>query len=90
MRPGDPDNNAPKAVYLCTESAGSITGQVIGTSGWPMTLYSPRHVIKSIHKEGRWTLDELDDLIPISPGGRAGQSRAAPTASAVAGRAMLN
>ena len=64
----DPDNNAPKAVYLCTEAAGSVTGQVIGTSGWPMTLYSPRHVIKSIHKEGRWTLDELDDLIPISLG----------------------
>ena len=40
----DPANNAPKAVYLCTEPAGSITGQVFGTSGWPMTLYSPRHV----------------------------------------------
>jgi len=31
-----------------------------------MTLYSPRHVVKSIHKSGRWTLDELDELIPIS------------------------
>ena len=64
----DPANNAPKAVYLCTEAAGEITGQVIGTSGWPMTLYSPRHVIKSIHKNGRWTLDELDELMPISLG----------------------
>jgi hypothetical protein len=63
-----PENNAPKAVYLCTEPAGSITGQVFGTSGWPMTLYSPRHVVKSIHKKGRWTLGELDDLIPISLG----------------------
>ena len=63
---GEAGNNAPKAVYLCTEAGGSITGQVIGTSGWPMTLYSPRHVVKSIHKNGRWTLDELDDLIPIS------------------------
>ena len=63
-----PENNAPKAVYLCTEAGGSITGQVIGTSGWPMTLYSPRHVIRSIHKSGRWTLDELDELIPISLG----------------------
>jgi hypothetical protein len=63
-----PENNAPKAVYLCTEPAGSITGQVFGTSGWPMTLYSPRHVTKSIHKKGRWTLDELDDLMPISLG----------------------
>ena len=63
-----PENNAPKAVYLCTEAAGSITGQVFGTSGWPMTLYSPRHVTKTIHKRGRWTLDELDDLVPISLG----------------------
>ena len=62
----DPENNAPKAVYLCTEAGGSITGQVIATGGWPMSLYSPRHVVKSIHKNGRWTLDELDDLIPIS------------------------
>ena len=64
----DADNNAPKAVYLSSEAGGDITGQVIGVSGWPMTLYSPRHVAKSIHKNGRWTLDELDDLIPISLG----------------------
>ena len=62
----DPANNAPKVVYLCTEAAEGITGQVIGTSGWALSLYSPRHVIKSIHKNGKWTLDELDDLIPIS------------------------
>ena len=62
----DPANNAPKVVYLCTEAADGITGQVIGTSGWALSLYSPRHVIKSIHKNGKWTLDELDDLIPIS------------------------
>ena len=64
----NPENNAPKTVYLCSEAGGSITGQVIGTSGWAMTLYSPRHVIRSIHKNGRWTLDELDELIPISLG----------------------
>ena len=62
----DPANNAPKVVYLCTEAADGITGQVIRTSGWALSLYSPRHVIKSIHKNGKWTLDELDDLIPIS------------------------
>ena len=64
----DPGNNAPKVVYLCSEAADGITGQVFGTSGWALSLYSPRHVIKSIHKDGRWTLDELDQLIPISLG----------------------
>ena len=64
----NPANNAPKTVYLCSEAAGNITGQVIGVSGWQATLFSPRHVIRSIHKSGRWTLDELDRLVPISLG----------------------
>ena len=36
----DPANNASKVVYLCTEAADGITGQVIGTSGWALSLYS--------------------------------------------------
>ena len=64
--PRDPERNAPKSVYLCTEAAGNITGQVIGTAGPPMTLYPARHVSRVIHKDGRWTLDELDVLIPNS------------------------
>ena len=62
----DANNNAPKVVYLCTEAGGQITGQVIGTAGWQMSLYSPRHVVRSIHKDGRWTLDELEQLVPMS------------------------
>ncbi len=65
---GDAENNAPKVVYLCSEAGGAVTGQVVGTSGWVVSLYSPRHVTRSIHKDGRWTLDELDNLIPLSLG----------------------
>ncbi len=61
-----PESNAPKIVYLCSEAGGSITGQVIGTGGWAMSLFSPRRVSKSIHKNGRWTLAELEWLVPIS------------------------
>ncbi len=64
--PRDPERNAPKVVYLCTEAAGNITGQVIGTTGLPMTLYSPRHVSRVVHKDGRWTLEELEALMPNS------------------------
>ena len=62
----DAGNNAPKVVYLCSEAGGAITGQVIGTSGWQMALYSPRHVVRSIHKDGRWTVDELAEAVPVS------------------------
>ncbi len=64
--PRDPERNAPKSVYLCTEAAGNITGQIIDSSGLPMALYSPRHVTRVIHKSAPWTLDELDALIPNS------------------------
>ena len=60
------ENNAPKIAYLCSEAGGAITGQVIGTGGWTMSLFSARDVTKSIHKNGRWTLDELERLVPIS------------------------
>ena len=62
----DAENNAPKVVYLCTEKGGQVTGQVIGTSGWQMSLYSPRHVIRTIHKDGRWTVDELEEFAAVS------------------------
>ena len=75
-----PDNNAPKTVYLCSEAGGNITGQVIGTAGWQMSLYSPRHVTRSIHKNGRWTLDELEELVPISL--TAGLTNVAPATPA--------
>ncbi len=61
-----PSANAAKIVYLCTEAAGSVTGQVVSTNGWSMGLYSRRRVTRSIHKDGRWTLDELERLAPAS------------------------
>ena len=62
----DPERNGPKVVYLCTEAAGNITGQIIGTFGLAMTLYSPRHVSRVVPKDGPWTLDELNVLMPNS------------------------
>ncbi len=61
-----PESNAPKIVYLCTDAASNISGQVIGTHGWGTSLFSPRRPLKSIHKDSAWTLDELERLVPIS------------------------
>ncbi|MBI4199619.1 MAG: SDR family NAD(P)-dependent oxidoreductase [Chloroflexi bacterium] len=62
----DPERNAPKSVYLCTEGAGFITGQVVYTGELPMAVYPPRRACRAIHKEGRWTLEELEELVPRS------------------------
>ena len=62
----NPDNNAIKVVYLCTEEGGSITGEVITTGGWSVSRMPKREVTKSIRKNTPWTVNELQNLLPIS------------------------
>ena len=60
----DPDDIAPIVVYLATDAAANINGQTFGTSGGTISLYHNPEPMKSIHKDGRWTLDELDSIMP--------------------------
>ncbi len=62
----DPVNNAAKIVYLCTEAGGAITGQVISTTGWDMSLYSRRRPVKFVHSDTGWTVAELEKVLPVS------------------------
>ncbi|MQA00658.1 MAG: SDR family NAD(P)-dependent oxidoreductase [Dehalococcoidia bacterium] len=62
--PRDPENNAPPVAWLCTEAGGAVSGQVIGTSGWQASRYSPRQVIRSVHQARHWTVDELAQAVP--------------------------
>ncbi len=61
-----PDDVAPIVVYLCTDAAADINGQTFGASGGTIQLYQNPIPIKSIHKNGRWTLDELLETIPAT------------------------
>ena len=58
--PRDADNNAPKIVYLSTEAGGHVNGQDLGISGYAFSVYRPRQAWRSMHKGGRWTMDELE------------------------------
>lgn len=62
----DPDDVAPMVVYLASDAAARINGYCFGASGGQYSLYANPAPIKSIHKVGRWTLDELDQIIPRS------------------------
>ena len=57
---------APIVVYLATDAAANINGYVFGTSGYQISLHAHPLPVKSIHKDGRWTLDELDKIIPTT------------------------
>lgn len=59
-------NNAPPVAWLCSEAGGTVSGQVIGTSGWQASRYSIRQAIRSIRAPRRWTLEELQDIVPTT------------------------
>ncbi len=59
-----PEYIAPFAVYLCTEEAWNINGQVFDVKGGFVSIYSEPIKAKTIYKDGKWTLDELIKLVP--------------------------
>ena len=63
-RPPGPDDVAPIAVFLCTDTAANINGCIFGAHGGDVDLYPFLVPWKTIHKEGRWTLDELLEVMP--------------------------
>jgi len=62
----DPDDIAPFVVWLCTDASADVNGRDFAVAGGHVALYSLPTEIKSIDKDGRWTLDELDRLVPRS------------------------
>jgi NAD(P)-dependent dehydrogenase (short-subunit alcohol dehydrogenase family) len=57
--PMDPGNVAPIVVYLASDKAQNVNGQVFGASGYRITLYT--HIVpeKVIYSQGPWDLDHL-------------------------------
>jgi 3-oxoacyl-[acyl-carrier protein] reductase len=63
--PPAPETVAPFIIYLCTDAAADINGQVFDVTGGNIAIYSEPVKRKAIDKkEGLWTLEELIDLVP--------------------------
>lgn len=60
----DPDNVAPLAVYLCTYASPNINCNVFGVRRGSIFLYSNPAIERTIHKWGRFSMDEMDLLVP--------------------------
>lgn len=63
---GAADDVTPIVVYLASDHAANINGQVFFARGGRISLYAPPTQIKSIYKKGRWTYEELSSLMPSS------------------------
>jgi 3-oxoacyl-[acyl-carrier protein] reductase len=65
----EPDFVAPIVVYLATDEAREITGRIIYASGGDICIYAkllqfPGETPIFIRKIGKWSVDELTEVIP--------------------------
>jgi NAD(P)-dependent dehydrogenase (short-subunit alcohol dehydrogenase family) len=71
--PMDPANVAPWVVFLCTDEAANITGQVFTVWGGRVQRVQGWTPADHIDTEGRWTIDQLKEAAPrLFPDGRSG------------------
>jgi NAD(P)-dependent dehydrogenase (short-subunit alcohol dehydrogenase family) len=55
-----PDKIAPLAVYLCSDIADGISGQIIGVRNNEIFLYSQPRPLRVLHRSDGWTVEKLD------------------------------
>jgi NAD(P)-dependent dehydrogenase (short-subunit alcohol dehydrogenase family) len=63
---GAPEDITPIVVYLASDLAGNINGQIFFASGGRISLYGAPTQIKTIYKKGSWTFEELASVMPGS------------------------
>jgi NAD(P)-dependent dehydrogenase (short-subunit alcohol dehydrogenase family) len=61
----DPEMVAPMAVYLCTDEAWNINGKIFAVAGGTISLLQEEIPMRTMAKQGRWTIGELRDLVPM-------------------------
>ncbi|MEW6271239.1 MAG: SDR family oxidoreductase [Thermodesulfobacteriota bacterium] len=59
-----PDDVAPLVVFLASEQASSVNGQIFLCTGPSYALVSYPRPVTTIFKDSRWTVDELIDTVP--------------------------
>ncbi|MDQ1360144.1 MAG: hypothetical protein QOJ44_521 [Acidimicrobiaceae bacterium] len=57
----DPSLNTPIVVYLASERAGAVNGQLFGRSDWAFTLFQHPKQIAWMSREGGWDAESVAD-----------------------------
>ena len=61
-----PEAISPIVVYLCLDEAADINGCTFDVRGGELSIYTEPAPVRSIYKNGIWTIDELVEVVPKS------------------------
>jgi multifunctional beta-oxidation protein len=64
----EPEQVAPMIVWLASDQAADVTGRIFHTVGNRVSLMNSPEQGRSIHKAGRWTVEELAGVFPETIG----------------------
>ena len=59
-----PEDVAPMVGFLASDYAANVNGQFFLCAGSSISLVALPRAVNTIYKDGRWTLDELDQIVP--------------------------
>ena len=65
---GEPEDIAPFVTWLASDESSHVNGHVFHVTAGLVSLLNEPDPIKTIHKEGRWTLEELAQVFPATLG----------------------
>jgi hypothetical protein len=63
-----PDDVAPMVVFLASDDAANVNGQTFYVSGGIISLFSNPGPVRTITKNGRWTVEEIARIFPSTLG----------------------
>lgn len=56
---GEPEDVAPMVVYLLSDQAADVTGQVYSVVGGKIAVWDQPEEVRAMYKNGRWTPEEI-------------------------------
>jgi len=65
---GEAEDIAPMVVYLVSDKARHITGQVYTVSGGKIAVWNQPVEVRAMFKDGRWTPQEIEQRLPGTVG----------------------
>ena len=65
---GEPDDIAPMVAWLASDEAAHVNGHVFHVTEGLVTLLNEPEPVKTIQKDGKWTVEELVRVVPVTLG----------------------